>query len=161
MEEELSQNEKQALALGLILDRKKLAKSSKSIGKIESEDLYKLTDKMMKVLIAMKAYGIAAPQLGVFMNVFLMYMPDGEIETVINGEILKEYWQKEAGFEACLSLPDGKQRQVLRSKKIDVKYMNIEDNEIIEKERRLEGIYARIYAHEWDHLQGILYTDRV
>ena len=118
---------------------------------------------------SMKHYGgigIAAPQIGVSLQVALIELPDvnryGEeinlpLTTFINPKI--EYLtQEEQGFwEGCLSVP-GLRGYVERPKKVMVSYLN-EKGEA--KEILAEGFLATVLQHELDHLSGTLYIDRI
>lgn len=103
--------------------------------------------------------GLAAPQLGVNKRVFVMRNPleDGSVMTCINPQIVKEYKNKIAIYrEACLSIPD---TSVLtrRYKMLKVSFTT-EDGK--KETKLLRDLYAVIFQHEYDHLNGILMTDK-
>ena len=107
-----------------------------------------------------KGVGIAAPQVGINRQVILVQRVDKEdrpFEFYINPKII---WQSEIlreGDEGCLSIPDV-YKSVKRSLVITIEFQNIE-NEIFSE--TLEGFVAVIFQHEIDHLNGILFTDRI
>ena len=107
-----------------------------------------------------KGVGIAAPQVGINRQVILVQRVDKEdkpFEFYINPRII---WQSEIlreGDEGCLSIPDV-YKSVKRSLVITIEFQNLE-NEIFSE--TLEGFVAVIFQHEIDHLDGILFTDRI
>lgn len=107
-----------------------------------------------------KGVGIAAPQVGINRQVILVQRLDKEdrsFEFFINPKII---WQSEIlreGDEGCLSIPEIYQ-PVKRSLVITIEFQNLEDKIFSET---LEGFVAVIFQHEIDHLNGILFTDRI
>lgn len=95
--------------------------------------------------------GLAAPQIGFNACVFVM-SDHGELITVINPIIIKMSGTKDYKHEACLSRP-GASVKVQRSIKIRATYR---DQHGTKYERNFTGINARIFQHEFDHLNGIL-----
>lgn len=142
----------------IVTDVKKLRKKSKLLGEIEEKDLKKLIDDMEKTMLANKGIGLAGNQVGVYDQIFIMYMPEGNIGAVINPEIIYENKGLTMMIEGCLSLPDEKQRQVGRSRWIIAKYMNEKAEEV---ERNFKNEFAHIFLHEYEHLQGELFIDKV
>jgi len=104
--------------------------------------------------------GIAAPQLGVNKNVFIMQRFDNDnfpFDVVINPRILWTSELYELGPEGCLSIPNFR-KDIWRHYAIMVEYYNIKKEKVVET---LEGYTAKIFQHEFDHLQGLLITDSV
>ncbi len=106
--------------------------------------------------------GLAAPQIGSLTRVILARKvkgrsEQGEVKVLINPEILKASQIKELGIEGCLSVPDT-YGQVERARWIKVKALNERGRHVGFK---AEGFFARIIQHEIDHLDGILFTDKV
>lgn len=107
--------------------------------------------------------GMAAPQLGVSSSVFVCRhvhmigrtVKMGRVKVYINPEILEKSLEIEAGDEGCLSIP-GITVNVKRAKKIKVRTRNL-NWELVEE--TLTGWNARVFLHEFDHLQGVLITD--
>ena len=159
--EELTDKEKQAVSTGIVIDREKLSQVSEPISKIDDKELFKLIDRMERIMIANRGIGLAHVQVEPNnpKQIFVMLNPEERIETVINPEIVKSYWQTECIPEGCLSLPDEKYYNVCRPKKITVKYMTIRNKELEEVETEFRGLFSIIFQHELDHLQGKLYTD--
>lgn len=100
--------------------------------------------------------GLAAPQIGVPKRVIIIHLEE-EIKTYINPEIEVLDDETEIEEEGCLSLPHLK-ADVPRSKKIKVKALTLEGKEI---ELIAEGMLARVFQHETDHLEGKLFIDRL
>ena len=102
--------------------------------------------------------GLSANQIGISERVFMMilHMETQEIITCFNPRIIKSY--KDCGWfeEGCLSFPD-EIINVNRPNRIVVKY---EDEDKKEHKIKLDGFAARIFQHEYDHLEGIDFTQR-
>jgi len=121
-----------------------------------NDRLAKLVDDMVDTLYAADGRaGLAAPQIGILKRVVVMDCGDGLIE-LINPEILKSHGEQ-IGPEACLSLP-GYSGIVKRSNYVKVK-SNTRTGESFILE--VEDYLARCIQHEIDHLDGILYVDRI
>ncbi len=126
--------------------------------------LYDSNDEKISILKDLEpSIGIAAPQIGKNIRIFcVLEEHDDEMQfiPVINPKIIK--YSKEEAFlpsgEGCLSVPNRKEGYVYRSKSIDVEYYN-ENGEKIQ--RTIEGFGAITFQHEYDHLDGILYVDRI
>ena len=104
--------------------------------------------------------GIAAPQVGVLRRIIAVQRFDkaGEpFEFFLNPEIIGVSGEKQAGREGCLSVPD-RYGDVERWQQIRVRYID-EDGE--PREEEIAGFTAVIFQHELDHLDGILYVDRI
>jgi len=107
-----------------------------------------------------KGVGIAAPQIGINRQVILVQRVDKQdrpFEFYINPKII---WQSEILREAdegCLSIPDV-YKAVKRSLVITIEYQNLENDSFSET---LEGFVSVIFQHEIDHLNGVLFTDRI
>ena len=114
-----------------------------------------LVKDMFDTMYASEGVGLAAPQVGILKRIAVIDAGNGPI-TLINPEII-ETQGCELDNEGCLSLP-GKQGLVERPKKLKVKALDINGEEFV-----LEGedLLARAICHELDHLDGILFTDKV
>ncbi|ABS60804.1 peptide deformylase [Fervidobacterium nodosum] len=100
--------------------------------------------------------GLAAPQVGISLRFF--GMDDGSgFKMIVNPEIIEKSEEKELGEEGCLSVP-GVFADVLRHKWIRVRY---QDEHGTYHEELLEGYPARIFQHEYDHLDGVLFIDHL
>ena len=115
---------------------------------------------------AANGVGIAAPQVAASMRLFIVasrpsprypHAPTMEPTAMINPEIVDRSGDLVAGWEGCLSVP-GVRGLVLRDRTIEVRYLT-QAGELVQQE--LTGFVARIFQHELDHLDGILFPDRV
>ncbi len=142
-------------------------KSSDITPVTNNKELQLLIERLKLTMEVESGVGIAAPQVGIAKNVFIftrLDMPEAPIVAAVNPRIVK-YPDNTVCFEndGCLSIPDMSGNTV-RYPWIEVEYIN-EQGELIRE--RLEG-YSRagnftgvIFQHEYDHLQGILYIDRL
>lgn len=133
-----------------------LRKISKKVDKID-DNLRVLVEDMFETMYHADGVGLAAPQIGVLKRVIVI---DIEVikRAMINPEIIYESNEEfQDGHEGCLSVP-GVEDIVRRPNVLRVRYMDLEGN-IIEEEAR--DLYARVICHEVDHLNGILFTDKV
>jgi peptide deformylase len=110
--------------------------------------------------------GIAAPQVAKSIRLFIVasrpsprypYAPTMEPTPMINPEIIDQSGELVSGWEGCLSVP-GVRGLVLRDRTIEVRYLT-QHGDLVQQE--LTGFVARIFQHELDHLDGILFPDRV
>ncbi|SHE93595.1 peptide deformylase [Marinitoga hydrogenitolerans DSM 16785] len=130
----------------------------KKATKVENIDdkFRELLDIMTEVMYKEDGVGLAAPQVGISKKFFIM--DDGKnLRKVINPEILEFLGDEVIFEEGCLSIP-GIFLNVKRPEGIRVKYTN-ENGEEIEEE--LHEYTARIFQHEYDHLGGTLFIDKV
>ncbi|MFW5788035.1 MAG: peptide deformylase [Halanaerobiales bacterium] len=114
-----------------------------------------LLDNMAKTMYKNDGIGLAAPQVGVLQRMFIVDIGDGLLE-FINPEITSGEG-KNIMEEGCLSVPE-KTGGVIRAKKITIKALNRNGNEI---EMEADGLLARALQHENDHLDGILFIDKM
>jgi len=121
------------------------------------QGLRELVGEMFKLMREAKGVGLAAPQVGENLRVFVMN-PTGEAgdDRVYVNPALTEAEGSEEAEEGCLSLPDIHVK-VVRSKKITMQAQDVEGNPIEQTEA---GFISRVWQHEFDHLNGILITDR-
>ncbi|WP_310490301.1 peptide deformylase [Chamaesiphon sp. VAR_69_metabat_338] len=115
---------------------------------------------------AANGVGIAAPQVASSLRLFIVasrpsprypHAPTMLPTAMINPEIIARSGELVAGWEGCLSVPD-RRGMVLRDRAIEVKYFTPQ-GELVQQE--LTDFVARIFQHELDHLDGILFPDRV
>jgi peptide deformylase len=128
-----------------------------------SKDFQTLVDDMVETLREAPGVGLAAPQVGISDRLIVVEYGDEEDEeapkklyVVANPEILKASEETVDGVEACLSIP-GLAGNVMRNEAITIKGVNRRGQPIRIK---AEGWLARIFQHEIDHLDGVLFTDR-
>lgn len=137
-----------------------IRRQSASIDEIDSE-INELIDNMSSTMRFAKGVGLAAPQVGVSKMLFLIDWTEleenGKIKAYINPEILAHQGEMVSEQEGCLSLPEV-WAEVDRKESVKVRYTNLE-GEIVEEE--LTGLPSRVFQHEFDHLLGILFIDRI
>jgi peptide deformylase len=154
-----------------------LRQKAKKVKRVDAST-QKLIDDMLDSMHEARGLGLAAPQIGVSMRVLVIEMPDDEDDTdetvealphnkrkveysgeqyvLINPEIVKMDGEQ-FGEEGCLSIP-GFVGMVRRAEKVTVKALDRKGKEVKIKG---EGLLARALQHEVDHLDGVLYTDRL
>ncbi|MEE9438916.1 MAG: peptide deformylase [Saprospiraceae bacterium] len=142
-----------------------LKRKGKEIEK-QSEALTTLIENMWETMYNAQGVGIAAPQIGKSLRLFVIdtvqVMEEGEEENgfkkvFINAQILEEtgdFWSYEEG---CLSIPHVR-GDVERQAKIKIKYQNENLKEVTEE---YDGINARVIQHEYDHIEGVLFTEKL
>lgn len=113
----------------------------------------KLIDDMAETMYEADGAGLAAPQIGVSERIIVIDVGQGLIP-LINPQIIFTEGE-ERDVEGCLSIP-GKNGYVTRSKKVTVTGLSSQGKE---KRYEAEGLLARAFQHEIDHLNGILYID--
>ena len=119
------------------------------------EKLWSLLDDMAETMYKAEGVGLAAPQVGILRRVCVVDVGDGLIELI--NPVITEKSGCQKGNEGCLSVPD-RFEEVTRPNKVTVKAQNRMGENI---EIKAEGFLARAFCHEIDHLDGILYIDRV
>ena len=131
-----------------------LRKTSKKIDEV-TERIEILLDDMVETMIDANGIGLAAPQVGVLRRAIVVDIGEG-IMKMVNPEIIESDGAV-IDVEGCLSIPN-KSGTVERPERVKVKYIN-ENNE--EKIVEASELLARVVCHEIDHLNGVLYTDKV
>ncbi len=131
-----------------------LRKKSKEVKNIDNRTLMIVQD-MLDTMYNANGVGLAAPQIGILKRIVVIDVGLGPM-VLINPEILETRGEVK-DIEGCLSIP-GEQGTVIRPKYVKVRALN-EKGEIIEVEG--EDLLARAFCHEIDHLNGILYTDKL
>ncbi len=148
-----------------------LHQKAKKVKRVDAA-IQRLVDDMFESMHAAHGLGLAAPQIGVGLRVLVVEIPEdeedphprkergasGSVEQIVllNPELVKAEGEQ-FGEEGCLSIP-GYVGMVRRSMKVSVKGLNRKGKEVRVKG---EGLLARALLHEIDHLDGILYTDRL
>lgn len=139
-----------------------LRKKAQTVEVFDS-DLKRLIEDMVETMRVAPGVGLAAPQIGVSKRVIVVEFGNDEDESVpkelyvvVNPEIIKASGEEVAGIEGCLSVP-GLIGEVGRSEVVTVRGQNSSGKNI---KIRAQGWLARIFQHEIDHLNGILYTQR-
>ncbi len=127
------------------------------------KDLQTLVDDMIETMREAPGVGLAAPQVGISERLIVIEYGDDEDEekpkklfAVINPEIIEASEEKVEGIEACLSIPQ-LVGEVERNERIVVRGYNRHGKAV---KIKVNGWLARIFQHEIDHLEGVLFTDR-
>ena len=129
---------------------------------VGSEELQTLCRRMLATVNdpENEGVGIAAPQVGVSRRMVAVQRYDKQgapFEFFLNPEIVAMLGEKQLGGEGCLSIPDMR-GEVMRAQSIVLKYR---DTDFVEHTETVEGFTAVIFQHEVDHLDGVLYIDRM
>ncbi len=139
-----------------------LRSKSRKVQKVTPK-LAAFAQRMLEKMREANGVGLAAPQVGVLQRFFVAELPEDEEnnqprETYIlfNPEIVKNSGEQ-VGYEGCLSIP-GYIGEVARAETISVKGLDEGGRPVRYK---LEGYMARVFQHEIDHLDGVLYTDKL
>lgn len=121
-----------------------------------NDEIKSIIERMYSILQENGGIGLAGPQVGLPLRLFIYNMSEEEgFHALINPEIVKRSGE-EIMAEGCLSIP-GLRGEVVRSARVTV--VGIDENG--ERVRlRAEGLKARMYQHEIDHLDGVLFVDR-
>lgn len=130
-----------------------LRKKSRKIESV-NDRIKTLIEDMKETMYSANGVGLAAPQVGILKRLIVVDVGEGPI-VLINPEIIEEKGS-ETDFEGCLSLP-GKEGSVERPSYVKVKGINEDGKEVIYSG---EGLLARAFCHEIDHLDGILFIDK-
>lgn len=136
-------------------------------------ELEKLIANMKETMYNAHGVGLAAPQIGKAIRLFLVdaspFADDEELEeeerkfladfnhVFINPKILKEEGDEWPFNEGCLSIPDVRE-DVFRQEQITIEY---QDEKFETHTMTLNGLAARVFQHEYDHIEGILFTDKL
>ncbi len=129
-------------------------------------DFSHLVENMFDTMHEADGVGIAAQQVGLAIRLFCIDLtpyredfPEGfKMRRVfINADILERSEDCERSVEGCLSLP-GLNEDVVRPEKIRIRYM---DEDFAEHDEWFDGYLARVIQHEYDHIEGIVFSDRV
>jgi len=134
-----------------------LAKPAKPVEKID-EDIHRLVEKMTDIMLKKKGIGLAAPQVGVPLRLFIISL-DGSRENIkvyINPTVTPS-GEIEQAEEGCLSVP-GVYTKIRRYKKCRVTATDLDGDEFTEE---ADGLYARCLQHESDHIEGMTIADRM
>ncbi|MDR2103441.1 MAG: peptide deformylase [Treponema sp.] len=117
----------------------------------------KIAEKMIEIMHQRKGCGLAGPQVGLMERIFVVHIEGDEPRVFINPAIIGTSQERESYEEGCLSLP-GIWAEVIRPRMVQVQAWN-------EKGRpftlEADSILARAIQHEYDHLEGILFIDRL
>ena len=144
----------------------RLREISQPVDVFDTPELHELIEDMFETMEAADGAGLAAPQIGELKRIMIFSVddnpryPDAEsvpTTVLINPEFSVVSDEIEGFWEGCLSVP-GMRGYVERRAKI--KYKGFDPTGLL-IEREAEGFHAVVFQHEYDHLDGILYTDRL
>lgn len=133
--------------------------------------LQELIANMFETMINAKGVGLAAPQIGKSIRLFVVDAtpfsvdPENDEEAalagfrrvIINGKIIEEHGKEWAFNEGCLSIPKIRE-DVMRKPNLTIQYV---DENFKPKTEKFKGLAGRIIQHEYDHIEGKLFTDRI
>lgn len=137
-----------------------------AVSELNTRWLQQLSQAMQATMLARNGVGIAAPQVYVSKRVIIVASrpnprypdaPDMAALVMVNPEILQYSNETCLGEEGCLSVPD-ERGAVARAQRIVVRYFTLHGERV---EATFEGFPARIVQHEVDHLNGVLFVERV
>uniref|UniRef100_A0A7C1JKI7 Peptide deformylase n=1 Tax=Thermomicrobium roseum TaxID=500 RepID=A0A7C1JKI7_THERO len=128
------------------------------------DEVRRLAQDLWDTVRAARGLGLAAPQIGVLRRIIVVSIPPDYVEegdpgvelTLINPEIVRASG-RQVGLEGCLSIP-GWYGEVPRFMHVTVKALDLDGREVRIKG---SGLLARVLQHEIDHLDGILFIDRI
>jgi peptide deformylase len=139
----------------------------------EYPNLSELIDNMRQTMYNASGVGIAAPQIGKSIRLFLIdatpFAEDEDLseedraqlkdfnKVFINPKVIEEDGEEWAFNEGCLSIPDIRE-DVFRQDSVTFEY---QDENFVKHKATLTGVAARVFQHEYDHLEGILFTDKL
>lgn len=131
-----------------------LRKRAKAVPKI-NQRIEILLEDMAETMYEAPGIGLAAPQVGILKRVIVYDIGDGIVEMI--NPVITDSEDEQVEVEGCLSVP-GKYGRVKRPALISVVYQDRNGNEMTKTARELEAV---VICHETDHLDGILFTDKV
>lgn len=143
-----------------------LREVAKDIDAANYPGLQKLIADMFETMVEADGVGLAAPQVGLPIRLFCIDLtpvadeiPAGMPlkQVFINAEIYERSGDEVKMGEGCLSLP-GLNEDVVRPSKVRIRYL---DENLKERDEEFDGYPARVVQHEYDHIDGMVFTDRV
>jgi len=132
-------------------------------------DLKQVADDMLETMRHYNGVGLAGPQIGVMKRIFVAEIPvpdddtvevhpqSGERYVLVNPKIIKTAPQTDIGEEGCLSIP-GWQGEVERPVWVQIQAQDVTGRRL---KLKVDNLLARIFQHEMDHLDGVLFTDHI
>jgi peptide deformylase len=149
-----------------------LRKEAEEISK-DYPKLKEIIENMWETMYNAAGVGLAAPQVGLPIRMFMVdtepFSEDPEYseeeqkelagfkQTFINAEVVEETGDEWAFNEGCLSIPNVRE-DVFRQEKVTITY---QDADFVEHTNTFDGLIARVIQHEYDHIEGILFTDKI
>jgi len=121
-----------------------------------TDDIKKLAQDLKEIMMKEDGIGLAAPQIGESKRLIAVFF-EGKPEVFLNPKILHKSRKKDLMEEGCLSFP-GLFLKISRSKEVELEFVDLAG---LKKKMKLEGLSARVFQHEIDHLDGILFIDKM
>ena len=122
------------------------------------ENVKRLARDMIETMHRARGVGLAAPQVHQGIRLIVVWSPeDQKVTPMVNPILTKKSFRKYIDQEGCLSIP-GVWGKVKRHRSVTVEFVDLEDKKQM---IQAEMLHARIIQHEIDHLEGILFTDKV
>jgi peptide deformylase len=129
-----------------------------------TEKLQALVDGMVDLMREQNGVGLAAPQVGISERIIVVQTPEdeeepgsGQLYVMLNPEIVRASTEMVEGIEGCLSIP-GYVGEVSRHESVTVRSQDLKGRK---KRIKAEGFLARVFQHEIDHLEGVLFIDKL
>lgn len=141
----------------LVAENNPILKEKMPIFDFSKENAIAIASELTEAILKYSGYGLAANQIGLKHRVFVIKFDDEHVVAMFNPEILSESVDVTNYPESCLSIPFI-QADIKRPKRITVRYQDYLGNF---HEKEYEGFTAKIFLHELDHLNGILFTDHL
>jgi peptide deformylase len=139
-----------------MMDSPVLHQKAKRVRKVD-DSIQKLIDDMIETMYQLGgAAGLAAPQVGIPLQVVVIELPESGLITLINPQVVKSSGEHEV-MEGCLSLP-GYRGSIKRAESVTVKGRDRYGKEVRIK---AEGLFAQALQHEVDHINGVVYVDHL
>lgn len=139
-----------------MMDSPVLHQKAKRVRKID-DSIQKLIDDMIETMYQLGgAAGLAAPQVGIPLQVVVIDLPESGLITLINPQVVKSSGEHEV-MEGCLSLP-GYRGSIKRAESVTVKGRDRYGKEVRIK---AEELLAQVLQHEVDHINGVVYVDHL
>ena len=152
----------------ILINDERLRQKAKKITRF-TPGLKKLAQDMLETMRQREGVGLAGPQIGVLQRIFVAEIPaakgegqeshpqSGKSYVLINPQIVKSSTELVEGQEGCLSIP-GWQGLVERPSWVEVKAQNVEGKKF---KIKVDDLLARVFMHEIDHLDGVLFIDHI
>ena len=132
-----------------------LRQKAKRVRAVDSS-IKKLVENMRETMHSRGGVGLAAPQIGVPLRIIVIRIPDEEDIALINPEVVRRKGERPVS-EGCLSVP-GYFGEIKRAESVTVKGLDLNGQKI---RIRATELLAEVLEHEIDHLNGVLYIDRL
>jgi peptide deformylase len=139
----------------LTFEHPALRQKAKKVARVDAS-IQRLIDDLVETMLDAPGAGLAAPQIGVGLRVCIVKGDDSQIWSLVNPELVK-HDGVQVGYEGCLSYP-GWVGEVARHETVVVKGRNRQGKGVRIK---TSGFAARVFQHELDHLDGVLFIDRL